>query len=619
MFSRNIVTPFSPTKCALFAFFVPLAWTTAAWSQNVELRATRPPHFVGEPALIQIVVTGFDEEPTPDCRLESDVDGVQLDFAGVSPQVSESIVSINGRVRRTVNVVFRFNYYASAERAGEFSVGPFIVKQKERQLKTDTITLNFKEIDTDSSMKIYLVLPRKPVYPGQRVPIEIQWWYADDLSTARNLQIRSPLFDQFAFVDEPADSGAIALPIQTDQGQLSLKATATQKQDSDGNTYTVFAAQRMLIADQPGEYPFPPITALLHKVVRWKRDFFGGRQPADMHPVRAVGEPITLTVRTFPSTERPDSFAGAVGPGFALEVSANRTVVRVGDPITLTLNLRGSGNVETAALPPLATKGGLAADQFRIPDEDVPGVYENGIKTFQVKNIRVLDPSVFELPAIAFSWFDPESQSYKTTYSKPIALRVEDAKVVSSGDVFRAATPDSQTTAAPEATLTENGSPADSPAIQNQPAADPLGGADLAIEHDPQVVLGDSRNRFGGVRGQVGIYIFGMVVLGWAVLNRRIKDRDPRLLHRRKVLREYRRQISRAANLPGGNGAEQIAVALRGMVAEAPHIRRSEVQAVLSECESLIYSPGGEEANQVNASLVSRAAAVAEAIVKEVE
>ena len=117
----------------------------------------------------------------------------------------------------------------------------------------------------------------------------------------------------------------------------------------------------------------------------------------------------------------------------------------------------------------------------------------------------------------------------------------------------------------------------------------------------------------------MGIYIFGMVVLGWAVLNRRIRDRDPQLLHRHKVLREYRRQISRAANLPGGNGAEQIAVALRGMVAEAPHIRRSEVQAVLSECESLIYSPGGEEANQVNASLVSRAATVAEAIVNEIE
>ena len=65
----------------------------------------------------------------------------------------------------------------------------------------------------------------------------------------------------------------------------------------------------------------------------------------------------------------------------------------MGDPITLSVTLRGDGNLETAALPPLSTvDSGLDAESFRLPSGDVAGVLseDDTAKTFTV-TVRVLD------------------------------------------------------------------------------------------------------------------------------------------------------------------------------------------------------------------------------------
>ena len=145
-------------------------------------------------------------------------------------------------------------------------------------------------------------------------------------------------------------------------------------------------------------------------------------------------------VKPFPLEGRPGSFAGAVGEGFSIEVAADRTVVRVGDPIGLTIALRGKGNLDNASLPPLSAEGGLNPDRFRLPEGDTPGKMADGVKQFQI-SVRVTDESVIEIPKLAYSWFDPETETYRTAHSKPIALRVMPAQVVSASDVVSATPP----------------------------------------------------------------------------------------------------------------------------------------------------------------------------------
>ena len=106
-----------------------------------------------------------------------------------------------------------------------------------------------------------------------------------------------------------------------------------------------------------------------------------------------------LSVKQIPADRTPESFAGAVGSGFSLTVSADRTVVKVGEPIALHFELRGDGNLETAALPRLDAEGLLPANSFRVAEGEIPGRLEDGAKRFTT-TVRVLDPGIQEIPAL---------------------------------------------------------------------------------------------------------------------------------------------------------------------------------------------------------------------------
>ena len=178
-----------------------------------------------------------------------------------------------------------------------------------------------------------------------------------------------------------------------------------------------------------GTHALPPAGLLAEEGTQWRRDFFGGRRATRARKWRALDRERTLAIEALPLEQAPPSFAGAVGSGFNLEVSADRSVVQVGEPITLSLVLRGEGNLETAALPPLDAEGLLPAAAFRVPEDELAGALEGGAKRFSAV-VRVLDEHVREIPALAYSWFDPATGGFETTHSRPIALSVGRAEVI---------------------------------------------------------------------------------------------------------------------------------------------------------------------------------------------
>ena len=61
----------------VFAVWVLSLLSALAVAQQVDV-AVRPPHFIGEPALIQVIVQGLDEDPQPTCGVERTVPGLDL-------------------------------------------------------------------------------------------------------------------------------------------------------------------------------------------------------------------------------------------------------------------------------------------------------------------------------------------------------------------------------------------------------------------------------------------------------------------------------------------------------------------------------------------------------------
>jgi hypothetical protein len=465
--------------------------------------------------------------------------------------------------------------------------------------------------------------------------VEIEWSYADNFDNVLKLSIYSPLFDEFRFgPDEQPTRRSTQLPIETRQGRLSLAASAREEQ-RDGRRFVVVSARRTLIPDRAGEFALAPITTTLRKATAWARarsplegfdDFgFGSslfrdllddrRRPARTALGRAVGEPQTLVVKPFPLEGRPASFAGAVGSGFSIDVAADRTVVRVGDPIALDITLQGEGNIDNASLPPLSADGGMNPQLFRLTDGDVPGTLAEGAKHFRV-SVRVADESVAEIPALAYSWFDPASETYQTARSKPIALRVMPAQVVSAADVVRG---DHRAGAAGEKLTAANGGASDRPDETSQSplaasrSSFSLSGADLAIEPDAAIVLRDARATLGNRRVlPTMIYAAGCLLILVAVIDRRRRNVDPALVARRKTLRQQQARIARAAGLARAEAAAEIAAALRVLIAEIPDIPRDAAQAVVAECESIVYAPNSTSDSRLDQALVERAKRAAE-------
>jgi hypothetical protein len=313
----------------------------------------------------------------------------------------------------------------------------------------------------------------------------------------------------------------------------------------------------------------------------------------------------TLEVGAVPLDGRPESFAGAVGRGYSLEVSVDRSVVQVGDPITLTLTLRGEGNLETAGLPPLSAKGLLDPTQFRVPAGDLHGRLEGDAKRFSAV-VRVQDEEVGEIPALEYSWFDAETQSFKTTRSRPIALSVRAAEVVSAADVVSGE--------AEEGRDVPSAGAAELPAAERETGAVlTLTGADLAIERDVARLARGASSQPGGWTVLAGIYSFSCLLLGVAIVDRKRRAVDPAVVELRTHLKTQSKRIRAAAKLPGREGVQEVADALCQMLAKLPEARSAEIESFLGECDALIYAPDGLPAAS-SAELREQAVALADGI-----
>ncbi len=598
------------------------------WAQEVKFRVgqSEPPYYVGEAATIQIEVEGFDAEPQPTIAIDSSTgklaDGLRGRPGQVAPLVSQQIISKNGRLYQAQQVTYTLNYLVTADKPGDYDVGPLIVKQGSKEVKVASRQFTFESVPSDPELQVKLVLPNKPLYVDQRVPVKIEWWYAGDTDNLEQRSIYSPLFDLFRFApDEPPQRGENVMPIETNDGTVKLAGSAREVRQ-EGKNFIVLTSQRIMIPDKVGEFADVSITATIRKVTQWQRrrsqspfDLFGGslfesRQPGKVEMGQATEKLQPIVVKPFPTQDRPKSFSGGVGSGFTLDVTADRTVVRVGDPIALTLLLKGDGNIDNAKLPDLSVEGGLAADQFRLPQGEVAGEFTEGSKRFRV-SVRVANEGISEIPAIAYSWFDPNTESYQTTYSKPIALRVMPAKVVGAGDVVssQGVTTNNASTTTPSAkSQTEPTNASSSPTTLFN-----LSGADLAIEADPSIL--DSTP--SGWRWQDFfdwiIYFIGCSAVAAALLDRTLRQRDPALQLARKCIREQSQRISQAAKLPRRQAAEEIAAALRILMSKLPQVPRDEAMQTIGQCESITYAPSSDDSELLDPALVQKAQMVVEA------
>ena len=148
-------------------------------------------------------------------------------------------------------------------------------------------------------------------------------------------------------------------------------------------------------------------------------DSFGFREGRIV--ARSKGK--TIKVKPLPTEGKPDGFSGAVG-SFNIEVSSDKTDLKLDEPLTIKVTVTGSGNLQLIEVPKLSLP--TAFEQFDPKTTDNITANDNGVsgsKTSATVAIARQSGS-FTLPPVQFHYFDPKTKSYKTASSKELVINV---------------------------------------------------------------------------------------------------------------------------------------------------------------------------------------------------
>ncbi len=393
------------TLCGIFLASVALAAelaVSAQFSQGVTV--------VGEPVQFQVKVAGSRSGSQPPTV---ELDGLRINYLGPSQNTSMSIV--NGRIASESSVTYI--YQVEPTRAGVFTIPSLRISVDGRMMQTQPVGLRVEPAGTTRNdgmdlarATIDVVLPRKTAYVGEMVPVEIRM-----------------------AIDSRVHWQPEAMPTIPGEGftKQKLPEPKQERGTKDGREVDVLVFRTAITPSKAGKIALGPIEVpYIAQVPRAQRnrprglldDVFGDPFFAVNQRFKARVEAVEVDVKPLPAAGRPENFSGAVGQ-FTFNATGSPNRVKLGDPVTMKLAVRGRGNFDRIEAPALLESAGWrtypASADFKA-DDDL-GIA--GTKTFSVAVIPEVKKTA--MPAFAFSYFDPTAENYVTLTSEPERLEVE--------------------------------------------------------------------------------------------------------------------------------------------------------------------------------------------------
>lgn len=388
---------------------------------------------LGEKAQLGISFYGTQTMPAPDI---SNIDGLDVRYIGPSTMMTV----LNGQISTSVTHL----YSVQPLKIAKFQIGPFSFKYK-----SDNYTSNMVFLEVTESQPVGLPVTAQPV----------------SVSTAEQLNLGDRMFlvlsveKTVAFVNElipvtvklyvnRMNVSDIQLPTfeQESFSKVEFKEPKQYRERLNGLLYDVLEFRTSIFGTKPGDYRLGPAEIKCNVMIRKSMprsasmadDFFGDdpyRNPFaddfftryERHPMELKSKDVQLGIQPVPVSGRPADYSGAVGD-YQFVYTASPTKLKVGDPVTLKMDINGTGNFNTVLMPKLDSTAGFK-------------VYEAQVKTEENRKsfTQVLIPeseTVTQLPRAVFSYFDPVARQFKTIDQGPIPIKVEQAKYEAPSQVI---------------------------------------------------------------------------------------------------------------------------------------------------------------------------------------
>ena len=364
-------------------------------------------------AMLAITVTGISRSADIDLP---EIAHLQLRRQGTSSRLSV----VNGDFSSSVS----YTYLVQADQPGNYTIPALTVSAGGESTATEPINFTVTQAgqgtqqpsgystpDHEEAGEIAFlrISPTGSHYPGEIVPLTIKAYftqaYRADINSLPTLHgdgvIMAPLPDKPQQTEESVQGRMYhVLTWQTNLSGIK----AGQHPISLALDATLLIPQKRAARSPMGggffEDPFFNDSAI---------DNFFGR--TEQKPIVSVSPEVVFTVVPLPTTGQPAEFTGAIGD-FSLQVTAAPTEVEIGEPITLTMEVSGTGNFDRVEPPkvPESADWKTYAPSAKFVEQ---GNSSTGTKIFEQAIVAKNAAGSPMLP-LSFSYFNPQQKRYIT-------------------------------------------------------------------------------------------------------------------------------------------------------------------------------------------------------------
>ena len=355
-------------------------------------------------------------------------------IAGPYTSQSSSTSFVNGR--RTSSFQMTFTYTLMAQKEGTFSIAPA------------TITINGEQY-TSNGVKITVLPEDQPATNSQQPAANNQQPTASSQRQSsgpeqgnifvRTLVSKTKVYEQEAVllsykvyvagVDLKQFTNNTTLPDFTSfmQQKIDLNDVQLQLENYNGRNYqTATIYSTLLYPQKSGDITIDPATfeavLLVPNQARSRSifdDFFNSYTTAT-RTLRAPG--TTIHVTPLPSG-KPASYAGGVGK-FTMDAKLSGTDVKANEAITLTLTIRGAGNMKLLKTPAVDWPEGFEQYDPKVTNNfktSTGGM--SGTRTIEYLAIPRA-AGEYILPPVQFGYFDTEKGQYQVLSTPEYTLHI---------------------------------------------------------------------------------------------------------------------------------------------------------------------------------------------------
>ena len=320
-----------------------------------------------------------------------------------------------------------YSYFLAPKSRGTFTIGQAEITIDGQIYKTSPLEIEVTaavDAPTDgnnsdyvASENLHLVaeVSKSDPYLNEAITVVYKLYVSPRISVSNWREIDNPTYSDFW------------------SQNIDIRQLQVEEGEYQGEPYRyVILRKTILYPQKTGELNIEPLTLTVSvDVPTERRSIFGGRIYTTVEKTVAAGK-RTIDVKPLPMEGRPAGFSGAVGENLKFKVTTDKTVLDATESLEARVQVSGNGNLKLFDLPELK-----APSTMEIYEPEYTEDVRTTLRGMQgsISNEYTLVPQnkgKYPIPALSFSYFDLDSETYRTLSSEEILIEVENGPAMGS-------------------------------------------------------------------------------------------------------------------------------------------------------------------------------------------